>query len=108
MFIPFIPFIWGLGLISAAVILTFRRGQASLQIWAAILTLTSGAYFPVEYFPPWLQAIAENNPMTQVLNGAREALLGHPTGPWYGTSYPLSFPLRSSPSRSGLSPSEWR
>ena len=65
-----------------------------------LLTLTSGAYFPIEYFPPWLQAIAEINPMTQVLNGAREALLGIRTGPWYGASYPLSFPLRSSRSRS--------
>jgi hypothetical protein len=34
--------------------------------------------FPIENFPAWLQRLAEFNPMTRVLNGAREALLGHP------------------------------
>jgi ABC-2 type transport system permease protein len=78
MFIPFIPFVWGIGVMSAAAILTFRRGHGLLGMWAAILTLTSGAYFPIRYFPGWLQTVAEYNPMTGVLNGAREALLGNP------------------------------
>jgi ABC-2 type transport system permease protein len=78
MFLPFIPFVWGLGLMSAAAILTFRRGQGLIGLSAVLLTLTSGAYFPTRYFPAWLQTIAEINPMTRVLNGAREALLGHP------------------------------
>ena len=93
MFIPFIPFIWGLGLISAAVILTFRRGQNLVALWAVLLTLTSGAYFPIQYFPPWLQRIAEINPMTQVLNGAREALLGHPDWPLVWSVVPPLLPL---------------
>jgi ABC-type polysaccharide/polyol phosphate export permease len=78
MFIPFIPFVWGIGVMSAAAILTFRRGHGLVGLWAALLTLTSGAYFPIENFPGWLQKIAELNPMTGVLNGAREALLGNP------------------------------
>jgi ABC-2 type transport system permease protein len=78
MFIPFIPFVWGIGVMSAAAILTFRRGHGLIGMWVALLTLTSGAYFPVRYFPGWLQEVAEFNPMTRVLNGAREALLGHP------------------------------
>ena len=93
MFIPFIPFIWGLGLISAAVILTFRRGQSLVGLWAVLLTLTSGAYFPIQYFPPWLQTIAEINPMTQVLDGAREALLGHPDWSLVWSVVPPLLPL---------------
>lgn len=78
MFIPFIPFIWGIGVISGAIILTFRRGHGLVGLSVVLLTLTSGAYFPIQYFPGWLQRLAEFNPMTRVLNGAREALLGHP------------------------------
>ncbi len=77
MFIPFLPFVWGIGVMSAAAILTFRRGHGLIGIWVAIITLTSGAYFPIEYFPGWLQTVAENNPMTGILNGSREALLGN-------------------------------
>jgi ABC-2 type transport system permease protein len=78
MFIPFIPFVWGIGVISAAIILTFRRGHGLVGVSVVLLTLTSGAYFPIQYFPGWLRRLAEFNPMTRVLNAAREALLGHP------------------------------
>lgn len=78
MFLFFIPFIWGLGVISAAAVLTFRRGNGLVGIGVVLLTLSSGAYVPVQYFPGWLQRIAELNPMTTVLNAARESLLGNP------------------------------
>ena len=78
MFIPFIPFIWGIGVFSGAVTLTFRRGHGLVGLSVVALTLTSGAYFPIQNFPGWLQRLAELNPMTRVLNGGREALLGHP------------------------------
>jgi ABC-2 type transport system permease protein len=78
MFLFFIPFIWGLGVISAAAVLTFRRGSGLVGIGVVLLTLSSGAYVPVQYFPGWLQRIAELNPMTTVLNAARESLLGNP------------------------------
>jgi ABC-2 type transport system permease protein len=78
MFLFFIPFIWGLGVISAAAVLTFRRGSGLVGIGVVLLTLSSGAYVPVQYFPGWLQRIAELNPMTTVLHAARESLLGNP------------------------------
>jgi ABC-2 type transport system permease protein len=78
MFLFFIPFIWGIGVISAAAVLTFRRGHGLVGMGTVLLTLTSGAYFPIHYFPGWLQRIAALNPMTTVLNAARENLLGHP------------------------------
>jgi ABC-2 type transport system permease protein len=93
MFIPFIPFVWGIGVISGAIILTFRRGHGLVGISAVLLTLTSGAYFPIEYFPGWLQRVAELNPMTRVLDGAREALLGHPDWSLVWSVVPPLLPL---------------
>jgi ABC-2 type transport system permease protein len=78
LFLAFIPFVWGLGVISAAAVLTFRRGNGLIGTGTVLLTLTSGAYFPIQYFPGWLQRVAELNPMTTVLDTAREALLGRP------------------------------
>jgi ABC-2 type transport system permease protein len=78
LFLGFIPFIWGIGVISAAAILTFKRGKGLVGVATVLLTLTSGAYFPVDYFPGWLHQIAKLNPMTTVLQAARESLLGHP------------------------------
>jgi ABC transporter DrrB family efflux protein len=52
------------------------------------LTFVSSAYVPVETLPGWLQAIAEHQPVTYMVDSVRaltlgpsaEALLGHPAG----------------------------
>jgi ABC-2 type transport system permease protein len=93
MFIPFIPLVWGIGVISGALILTVRRGHGLLAMSVVLLTLTSGAYFPIQYFPGWLQRLAELNPMTRVLNGAREALLGKPDWSLVWSVVPPLIPL---------------
>ncbi|MBI4260077.1 MAG: ABC transporter permease [Actinobacteria bacterium] len=72
----FIPFVWGLGIASAAGVLTFRRG-AGLYAWFGYgLTLLSGAYFPVDLLPGWMGALAGLNPIAVALDASREALLG--------------------------------
>jgi ABC-2 type transport system permease protein len=73
--LAFVPFIWGLGLLSAAAMLTFRRGGSSAVIGATILGLLSGAYFPLDLLPGWLQAIASVNPIAIAIDGVRAALL---------------------------------
>lgn len=70
----FLPFVWGLGIILSATTITFKKGGAAIM--GSILTLTSGAYFPVALFPAWLAVIAELNPMTTAIDGMRGALLG--------------------------------
>jgi ABC-2 type transport system permease protein len=40
------------------------------------MTLSSGAYFPLDLLPGWLTTIAEANPLAIVIQGGREALLG--------------------------------
>ena len=72
----FVPFVWGLGLVSAAGTLTFRGGSAGVGFGVTLMTLASGAYFPLELLPAWLETIAEYNPMAIAIEGMREPLLG--------------------------------
>lgn len=72
----FIPFVWGLGMIGAAAILTFKRGGGLVGIVAAAISITSGAYFPLTLFPDWLRTIAERNPVGLAFESTRQALLG--------------------------------
>ncbi len=74
--LAFIPFVWGLGVLSAAAILTFRRGAGLVGIGTLGLALVSGIYFPIDLLPAWLVRIAELNPIALAIQGMREALLG--------------------------------
>ena len=73
--VAFVPFVWGLGLLSAAAMLTFRRGGGGALIGATVLGLLSGAYFPLDLLPGWLQAVASLNPIAIAIDGVRHALL---------------------------------
>jgi ABC-2 type transport system permease protein len=74
--IAFIPFVWGLGIVTAAGALTIRGSTAGVGFSMSVLTLVSGAYFPLELFPAWIQTLAEFNPLAIAIQGIREALLG--------------------------------
>lgn len=81
----FLPFVWGLGLISAGAILTFRRGAGVVGLASALIGFASGAYFPLTLLPGWLAVIASWNPASMAMEGVREALIGgagwHVIGP---------------------------
>jgi ABC-2 type transport system permease protein len=77
--LAFIPFVWGLGVISAAATLTFRRGAGGVGFLVSIATLGSGAYFPLSVLPDWVQRIAAYNPIAIAVTTMREALLGGST-----------------------------
>lgn len=74
--LTFVPFLWGLSLVGAAGMLTFRRGAGIAGLTAAVLVVTSGSFFPVSVLPEWLQLIARLNPITIAVDGVRAALLG--------------------------------
>jgi ABC-2 type transport system permease protein len=74
--LAFIPFVWGLGIATAAVVMTFRRGAGVVSFGATLLTLASGAFFPLTLLPAWIERIAEYNPMALTVEGIRQALLG--------------------------------
>jgi ABC-2 type transport system permease protein len=71
-----VPFVWGLGLMTAAAIVTFRRGTGPLGVIMSVLGLASGAFFPLALLPAWLQTLAEANPVAIAMEGTREALIG--------------------------------
>jgi ABC-2 type transport system permease protein len=70
----FVPFVWGVGIMLSAATITYKKGGAA--ILGTVLTLTSGAYFPVGLLPNWLSKIASLNPMTAAIDGLRATLLG--------------------------------
>ncbi len=72
----FVPFVWGLGLVTAAAIVTFRRGEGVLGVVMSVLGLASGAFFPLTLLPAWLQTLAGANPVAIAMEGTREALIG--------------------------------
>ncbi len=74
--VVFVPFVWGLGITAAAATITFRRGGAGVGAAASVITITSGAYFPVDILPSWASWIAKLNPLTLALDTIRVALLG--------------------------------
>lgn len=74
--LTFIPFVWGIGIASAGAILTFRRGGGFASFGVTLLTIFSGAYFPLAVLPHWAQALAEVNPMATAVEAMREPLLG--------------------------------
>jgi ABC-2 type transport system permease protein len=71
-----VPFVWGLGLMTAAAIVTFRRGTGPLGVIMSVLGLASGAFFPLTLLPDWLARLAEGNPVAIVMEATRGALIG--------------------------------
>jgi ABC-2 type transport system permease protein len=74
--IAFIPFVWGLGIITAAGALTIRGSTAGIGFSVSVLALVSGAYVPLDLFPSWVQTLADFNPLAIAITGMRETLLG--------------------------------
>ncbi len=71
----FIPFVWGLGVIAAAITLTVRRGGGLIGLLTLLITLGSGVYFPVNLLPHWIATTTAANPVALAIDGLREALL---------------------------------
>ena len=74
--LAFIPFVWGIGMISSAAILTFRRGTGIVGMVITGFTVLSAAYIPLDVLPAWARGIATVNPFTLALTSARDSLLG--------------------------------
>lgn len=72
----FVPFVWGLGLITAAGMLTFKSGRSGIGFFIALLGLASGVFFPLELLPNWIQQASWANPLALAIESMREALLG--------------------------------
>jgi ABC-2 type transport system permease protein len=71
----FMLFAWGVGMLGAALVLTFRRGVNVLTFATSIVMIGSNAYVPVDVLPSWAAWIAVINPVTFAIDGVRGALL---------------------------------
>jgi ABC-type multidrug transport system permease subunit len=69
------------------VALRFRTQQAAplMQVGAFVAVLFTTAYAPRELLSQWLRAIADLNPVTHVLEGARQGFVGDVT---WATTWP--------------------
>lgn len=70
-------------LISAAIGLWLKNEESTQAfglIWLFPLTFISSAFVPVESMPGWLQAFANNQPVTHVVNAMRALAIGQPLG----------------------------
>jgi len=74
--VAFAPFVWGLGLVSAGAMITFRRGGRALTALVTGLGIVSGAYFPLTVLPGWIETIARENPLAIAIETIRDALIG--------------------------------
>ena len=100
--IAFIPFVWGLGVFTAALLLTFRRGGGFVGLGVVILGLLSGVYFPLDLLPGWLPEVAAANPVAMAINGMRDALLGGATLTDVAPTIALILPLSAVSLAAGL------
>ena len=64
-----------LGLLSAAFVLVFKRGNPIQWAISTAFVLLGGVYFPVDLLPAPLGITAQGLPITHVLHGLRRALL---------------------------------
>jgi ABC-2 type transport system permease protein len=85
--VAFVPFAWGLGVISAAAVTTFKRGHGVAGIVIGALTLVSGAYIPLSVFPHWVERLTGANPITLAVEGMRRPLLA---GGWTGVGHAIA------------------
>lgn len=72
----FVPVVWGIGLAAAGSVVTIRRGAGIAGFAGIVLGAASGAYFPIDLLPSWLQAVMRYNPVTVTLETTRAVLLG--------------------------------
>lgn len=69
----------GIGMISSAFIIVFKKGDPLTWALGAVSWLLSGTMYPVEVLPTWLQRAADLVPVTPLLRGLRKAILGGAT-----------------------------
>jgi len=65
----------GLGILSAAFILVFKKGEPIMWLMGALSSLLGGVLFPVRLLPPWLKWVSYALPIRYSLDAIRGAIL---------------------------------
>ncbi len=75
----------GLGILAAAFILLFKRGNPITWTIATASELLGGVYFPTKILPDWMKKISDWVPMSHALESLRATLLSGATFSQVGT-----------------------
>lgn len=67
------PLFFLMGILALSLFLLTGRGSASLGYFNTVLSLLSGAYFPLSVLPEWLSSIAVTTPYAYLLSMARKS-----------------------------------
>jgi ABC-2 type transport system permease protein len=65
----------GIGLLSAASVVLFKRGDPVEWLTNSVFMIIAGVYFPQSMYPDWMQRIAALVPLSQIIEVERRALL---------------------------------
>ena len=81
----------GFGMCAAVMpLISPEKGQQVTFIFASVLLLISGVYYPISVLPGWMQALAKVSPVYYALEGIRAALLnGKGLGSLWHDIWPL-------------------
>lgn len=70
-----VPWVYGLGMAFAALVLLFKEAQAMVYFVRGIFLVFAGISFPVAVLPDWMGTVAEWLPLTHTIEALRLALL---------------------------------
>ena len=76
----------GLGVLAAAFILRFKRGNPVTWIIASAGELFGGVYFPTDILPPWMRSMSEWVPMTHAFKAFGRVFSKAPESTRFGRS----------------------
>jgi ABC-2 type transport system permease protein len=71
----------GIGLLVAALYVRFRDVGQLWEVVSQLLFFACAIFYPIGILPLWAQKIAFLNPLVQIIQDARHAILGGPSGP---------------------------
>jgi ABC-2 type transport system permease protein len=71
----------GLGLLVAALYVRFRDVGQIWEVVSQLLFFACAIFYPIGILPDWAQKVAFLNPLVQIIQDARHAILGGPSGP---------------------------
>jgi ABC-2 type transport system permease protein len=65
----------GIGILSAAFVLLFKKGDPVAWILGGVSSLLAGVYYPISVLPNWLEVLSRFIPLTYALDAMRLAML---------------------------------
>lgn len=70
-----VPWLYGLGMAFAAVVLRFKEANAMVYFVRGLFMIFAGITFPLAALPSWMREVAAALPLTYTIDGLRQALL---------------------------------